>query len=93
MALESVPGGVKTGQEVELISGDLRLGDRALHVLGAGSTVAAQRLSLEAAASAEDAATEDAELFDVRVLTPVTRNAQNRRCLAFPRAIERQSPE
>ena len=92
LAMESVTGEVIKGQEIELVSGDVRLGDRAIHVMSDGTMLSVRRSAIEDAGDPESEG-KDAELSDMRIFTPATYNKAGKRWMNFQSAVDRLSPE
>ena len=93
VALEAIEGHVKKGQEVALVEGDARVGDRALPVLSCGDSVAVKRVPVEEAADGEDGGDPVDPVSDVRVLTPLQLNAAGRRWAPFSGVVEKMVKE
>ena len=93
VSLETIEGHLKKGQEVALVEGDVRVGDRAVHVLNSGDSVAVKRIPIEEASAADE--TEDALdlASDVRVLTPLQLNGAGRRWATFAGVVEKMVQE
>ena len=95
VSLETVGAEIKKGQELSLISGDVRLGDRGIHILGSGESVAVQRLTVEEAADQTDEKQEGKgdKLDDLRLFSPVCHNSAGKRWLDFGKGVDKISQE
>ena len=91
LSLESGSGGLQKGQEVALVRGDTRLGDRAIHVQSDGSMICVSRATL--AQAVDQPPDEQPEISDLRVMSPLARNSLGKRWQTFAQGVERLSEE
>ena len=98
VSLESVGNEITMGQEVALVSGDVRMGDRGLHVMSDGSIVTVKRVTLEQATAGPtepvgggDANMEQAS--DLRVISPAVYTKTGKRWGNFQSMIDHLAPE
>ena len=91
ISLEAGSGGTLAGQEVALVKGDARLGDRAIHVQSDGSMLCVKWVTVEQAA--EPPATGGDEATDLRIMTPLVRTAAGKRWQTFEKGVERMCEE
>jgi hypothetical protein len=87
VSLEIV-GGLVKGQEIDLVVGDARLGDRGLHTLDSGDIVAVTRVSVAQAIAGVEVPDGDA-----RVLGALTYDHERRRHIDFGDAVRKMKQE